>query len=71
MIVDNHQNNQLCTVTDPYHVTFGKLEHVISGRTVSMELAFERLKDYFNSPMTSIISRPVGLFGPFFGILNR
>lgn len=71
MIIDNHQNNQLCTVTDPYHVTFGKLEHVISGRTVSMELAFERLKDYFNSPMTSIISRPVGLFGPFFGILNR
>lgn len=70
LVIDNHQNNQLCTVTDPYHVTFGKLEDVISNRTVSMELAFERLKDYFNDPQTSNIARPIGLFGPFFGILG-
>ena len=70
LIIDDPKNKQLCTVTDPYHVTFGKLEDVISDRTVSMELAFERLKDYFNDPMTSNIARPVGLFGPFFGILN-
>ena len=69
MIIDSEQTYQLCPVTDPHHVTFGKMESIISNRTVSMKLAFERLKDYLNSPQTSNIARPVGLFGPFFGIV--
>lgn len=70
LVIDNPKSCQLCTVEDPNHVTFAKLEDVIKGRTISMELAFERLSYYFEDPDTCNLARPVGLFGPFFGILN-
>ena len=69
LIIENESSWQLTTVKDTNHVTFGKLEDVISNRTISMKLAFERLMVYLNTPSTSTVARPVGLFGPFFGII--
>lgn len=69
LLIEDENSWQLPQVQDMNHVKFGKLEDVISNRTISMKLSFERLLVYLNTPSTSTVARPVGLFGPFFGIL--
>lgn len=56
-------------ITDIHHVCFSGIDKLINGQTFSAKMAFERLNDYLTAPKTYMLPRPVGEFGPFFGIV--
>lgn len=55
-------------MVDQHNVKFGKLQDVISNRSISTKLAFENVADYLRRPTTTLIPRELGFFAPLFGL---
>ena len=48
---------------------FGGMSHIITNRTLSMKLSFERLGDYLTVPSSVLRIKPAGMYAPFYGIV--
>ena len=55
-------------ITDIHNVTFGKLPKIITNRSITTELAFEDQRMYLMQPSTYTQFKPIGIYGPFFGM---
>ena len=56
-------------IEDMNNTYFGGMSHVITNRTLSMKLSFERLGDYLTIPSSVLRVRPAGMYAPFYGIV--
>ena len=66
--ISSRNNYAPPVVSDITKMCFGNMKDVISEGSLSMKLAYERLNEYFNQPVTSLRPRQLGLFSPFFGL---
>lgn len=67
LVTDEH-NYSIPIVTDPENVIFKAAPDLISRRTVSTELAYERLFNYLKFPDTYLYPKGKSILDPFFGI---
>ena len=67
-LITSPSNYDIPIVTDLNNVQFGTMRDVITKRSLSMKLSFERLNDYFKDPITSLKPRTGGLFAKWFGL---
>lgn len=67
-LVSSQFNYDIPIVTDPNNVLFQTNPRIVKNRTVSGELAFQCLMQYFSYPGTFIIPRTPGMFDKFFAI---
>ena len=56
-------------ITDPEHVSFGRLDTVISESTISMKLSHEHLNKFLTSPKALLEPRKAGWFAEFYGLV--
>lgn len=67
-LVTSQFNYDIPVVTDPDNVLFQTNPRIVKNRTVSGELAFQCLMQYFSYPGTFVIPRSPCIFDPFFAI---
>ena len=62
-------NFDIPIISDPEHVSFGRLDTVISESTISMKLAHEHLNKFLTNPRSALDPRRAGWFMEFFGLV--
>lgn len=67
--VSSKTDYRIPQITDPEHTFFMKLDVDVTESSLSMKLAQEQVFKYFQNAKSLLYDKPVGLFGPFFGLI--
>lgn len=66
-MISAHDDYRVPVVTDPENVRFSNTPNIIEHRTISGELAYEKLGPYLADPSTYVDNKSAGVFDPMFG----